>query len=77
LWDDGERASPVKDCLLSIHAARPEPRDLANGLAILRAAVRVRDLAAALAELRTLVPGYHPSETVLGTTKNSAQRVYA
>ncbi|MGA3131033.1 MAG: polysaccharide biosynthesis protein [Terracidiphilus sp.] len=77
LWDDGERASPVKDGLLSIHAARPEPRDLANGLAILRAAVRVRDLAAALAELRTLVPGYHPSETVLGTTKNSAQRVYA
>jgi O-antigen biosynthesis protein WbqV len=77
LWDEGECASPAKDGLLFIHSARPEPRELASGLAMLRAAVRVRDLAATLAELRELVPGYRPSETVLSLAKKSAQRVCA
>ena len=77
LWDDGECASPAKDGLLLIRSVHPEPRELANGLATLRAAVREHDLAAALAELRALAPGFRPSETVLALAQKSSPRVYA
>ncbi|MGD0479942.1 MAG: SDR family NAD(P)-dependent oxidoreductase [Terracidiphilus sp.] len=77
LWDDGERARPAKDGLLLIHSVRPEPGGFAGGLATLQASVRERDLAAALLQLRALVPGFCPSETVLALAQTSAQRVHA
>jgi len=77
LWDDGESASPAMDGLLFIHSDRPEPTEFASGLNALRAAARERDLAAALAELCVLVPGFSPSETVLALAQKSAPRVYA
>lgn len=77
LWDDGECASPATDGLLFIHSVYPEPRDFASSLDTLRAAVRERDLAAALRQLRALVPGFRPSETVLALAQKSTPRVYA
>jgi FlaA1/EpsC-like NDP-sugar epimerase len=77
LWDDGECASPAKDGLLLIHSVRPESSDFASGLSALRAAVRERDLAAALAALRALAPGFRPSETVLALAQKSTPRVCA
>jgi FlaA1/EpsC-like NDP-sugar epimerase len=77
LWGDSERTSPAEDGLLSVCSVRPEPMNFASGLATLRAAVRERDLGAALAQLRALVPGFHPSETVLALAQKNAQPVYA
>ncbi len=77
LWDDSERTSPATDGLLFIRSVDPEPGGLATGLAALRAAQCERDLAAALEQLRGLVPGFHPSETVLALAQRNASRVYA
>jgi FlaA1/EpsC-like NDP-sugar epimerase len=77
LWDDDERTSPAEDGLLFIHSVHPEPGNFASGLATLRAAARERDLAAAVTQLRALVPGYRPSETVLALAQKNAQPVCA
>lgn len=77
LWDDGERASPAANGLLFLDSKPPAPRRLAGSLDALRAALDERDLAAALKQLGTLVPGFRPSATVLALAQTSAQRVSA
>ncbi len=77
LWDVGESASPAAEGLLSIRSKRPEAGDFANGVAALRGALQERDLAAALKQLRALVPGYRPSENVLALAQNCVPRVYS
>ncbi len=74
MWGDDESASPAGGGLLSIHAVRSAPQELASELAALRTATEIRDIAAALAQLQALVPGFHPSETVLAIAE---QRVTA
>jgi FlaA1/EpsC-like NDP-sugar epimerase len=74
--DDGEHTVLAGGGLLLIHAVRPEPRGFAAGLAALKAAAGERDLAAALSQLRALVPGFRPSEAVLALAQECAQRVY-
>jgi FlaA1/EpsC-like NDP-sugar epimerase len=77
LWDEDERTSPAEDGLLLVHSAHPEPKHFASNMASLRAAVCERDLAAALAQLRALVSGYRPSETLLALAQKNAQQVCA
>lgn len=75
LWDEDESADSLRDGLLAVRLNSAEPRDLSGGLGVLGAAVRERDAAAALTQLRALVPGYRPSETALAGS--AASRVMA
>lgn len=77
LWDDGERLRPAKDGLLTIYPHHSKPSSLVNHLASLRIAQNERDLTAALAQLRTLAPGFLPSEAVQTLAQESARRVHA
>ncbi len=85
LWDTSEYASPAAGGLLSIHAAdlesapesAPESGSLASGLAALEDALSERNLAAALSQLRHLVPDFCPSATVLALAQQMPQRVSA
>lgn len=77
LWEECESASAGKDNLLLIRSNLPAQAAFAKGLAALRAAADERDLAAALAQLCALVPGYRPSERVLALTQKQVSRVYA
>jgi FlaA1/EpsC-like NDP-sugar epimerase len=78
LWEDSGLARPAgSGDLLSVQSSRPAPMQFESGLAALRAAARERNLSAALAQLRALVPGFHPSQTVLALAREGVQRVYA
>jgi FlaA1/EpsC-like NDP-sugar epimerase len=76
-WDDCESVSPTSSGLISIRADEAEPSEFEQELAALRAAVCERDLSAALARLRTLVPGYRPSPTVQALAEKNVNWVRA
>lgn len=78
LWGDSEVAHPAgKGGLFLIQSIPPAPIPFQSGLAALRAALRERDLVAALAQLCALVPGYEPSNAVLAFAHKSGERVCA
>jgi O-antigen biosynthesis protein WbqV len=77
LWDESEHAFATCGSLLSISSSRPEPATFAASLFALRTAVAARDLAAALTHLRTLVPGFRPSQTVLALAQKCTSQVCA
>jgi len=75
LWSDSERAVPLAEGgLILIQSAPPEPARFARDLAALRAALRVTDLPAALADLCALVPGFRPSQAVLSLVQSHRER---
>ena len=63
--------------LVSIQSSRLTHAQLESGLAALHAAVEGRDLAGALAQLRSLVPGFRPSQAVLALVRHFDPRVCA
>lgn len=78
LWDDCETAQPHGNAPLStLHSRIPTVTELESGLFKLRRALEERDVAAALTGLRTLVPNYHPSQTVLALAHQHGKRVCA
>lgn len=72
LWDEDEFAGAAEGGLRAIDIAGRKREDLNRPLAALRLAVRERDLTAALAEICALVPGFHPSQTVLALAAGRA-----
>ena len=68
LWSgsDTVQATDIGN-LVSIQSGRPAREQLESGLAALHIAVEDRDLAGALAQLRSLVPDFRPSQTLLET----------
>jgi FlaA1/EpsC-like NDP-sugar epimerase len=75
LCSGSEQAAPlVGGGLILVQSPRPDPARFAQGLAAMRAALRVSDLAAALADLCALVPGFRPSQTVLALAQSSRER---
>jgi O-antigen biosynthesis protein WbqV len=78
LWDPSEIARPDTGTpLVRIESSPSSPMQFDAEISALRAAVNNRDLAAALAQLRGLVPGFHPSKTVLAVARNCVQTVSA
>jgi len=78
LWSASDSAHPVGiGNLVSIQSNRPTQIQLESALSGLRAAVKDRDLSGALTQLRSLVPDFHPSQTVLALTRHSGSRVCA
>jgi FlaA1/EpsC-like NDP-sugar epimerase len=77
LWDNSDITHPIGGDMVSVQSKRPTQVQLQTGLAALHAAVRERDLLAALAQLDEIVPGFHPSEAVLGLARHSNPRVCA
>ena len=75
LWGASERAelAPARG-VIRIQPARPDAARFARDLASLRAALRVSDLSAALADLCALVPGYRPSQTLLALAQANRDR---
>lgn len=76
LWPAGEptlQASP--GALVSIQSSILPKERLRRSLASLRAALDSRDLAEALAQLRSLVPDYRPSPAVLARARHAALEV--
>lgn len=73
LWSLWETARTTSSGLLSIES--PQIAQLPDALAALRAAVDLRKLPAALADLRALVPNYTASRTVLALAGQSDWRV--
>jgi FlaA1/EpsC-like NDP-sugar epimerase len=63
--------------LVSIQSNRPAQIQLESGLAALHTAAEDHDLSGALTQLRSLVPDFHPSQTVLALTRHSGPRVCA
>jgi FlaA1/EpsC-like NDP-sugar epimerase len=78
LWEASEIAHPVAHTpLLRIESTLPASPQFDNQIAALRASVYDRDLAAAIAHLRALVPGFHPSQTVLDAASKDVRPVTA
>jgi O-antigen biosynthesis protein WbqV len=76
LWSRRESARPaILPGLLSIRSSLLPDGQLESELAILRAALDSRDLGAALAQLRTLVPDYAPSRAMRALAEQSSLRV--
>jgi FlaA1/EpsC-like NDP-sugar epimerase len=80
LWSEDEgphSASSLKlnEALVSLQSSAFTPSQLAIELAFLHAAVDARDLAAALAHLRALVPDYTPSTSVLALARHTIPQV--
>ena len=76
LWSSAESARPASlSGLLSIQSPLAAGGRLQSELAALRAALDARDLPAALAALRALVPGYAPSPAILSFPAQTGQRV--
>ena len=76
LFSSAENTQPASSaCLLRIQSPRLDHRKLQSALAGLRAALDVRDLAAALDHLRALVPDYTPSATLRTLAAQGRQRV--
>ena len=75
LWSSSERAEPLAGGgLMLVLAARPDPSRFTRHLAALRAALRVSDLPAALADLCALVPDFRPSQAVLSLAHPHRER---
>jgi FlaA1/EpsC-like NDP-sugar epimerase len=78
LWSDCDVAHPAgAGNLVSIQSNRPTHAQLEGGLAALHVAVEDRDIAGALMQLRSLVPDFHPSDTVLALARHFDPRVCA
>jgi FlaA1/EpsC-like NDP-sugar epimerase len=76
LWSQDDSAHPASQGdLVSIQMARLSEPSLNSSLASLRAALDARDLPAALAQLRKLVPDYTPSQAVLALSRQHGPRV--
>jgi FlaA1/EpsC-like NDP-sugar epimerase len=88
LWSAADPVKPVNldtareplsdasvPAMVSIQTRQLQPEQLAVGLDNLRAALDARNLAAALHHLRTLVPDYTPSQTVLALSKQQGSGV--
>jgi len=76
LFSSAESAQPAHAAgLLRIQSPTLHNDLLQGALSALRAALDARDLAAALAALRALVPGYAPSPAVLALAGKNSQRV--
>lgn len=76
LWESSDIVIPLTSGDLAvIESAQPVSTALQNGLAALRNAVGMRDLEAALGQLRTLVPEFEPSEKVLELARKEVRRV--
>lgn len=75
LWSSSEHARPLAaGGLLLIQAAQPDPARFACRLAALQASVRVGDLAAALADVSALVPGFRPGRADPSPMNSSRER---
>ena len=75
LWNDSDMTSPAGNGrLVSIFSSRLTPIQLQSGLAGLHSAAEVHDISGALAQLQSLVPDFHPSQTVLALARNSSSR---
>ena len=78
LWAGTDLIDPVGiGNLVSIRCNRPDPMQFKCGLAALNAAVEDRNLSGALAQLRSLVPDFQPSQAVLALARNFSPRVCA
>jgi FlaA1/EpsC-like NDP-sugar epimerase len=78
LWSSSDMVHPVDvGNLVSIQASRLTHAQLESGLAALHTAAEDRDLAGALAQLRSLVPDFCPGQTVLGLAHHPDRRVCA
>ena len=76
LWSDSETPHPATaTSLVSLDSPLPPCNQLQSLLATLHRAVQSRDLSAALAALRVLVPDYIPSQTVLAQYSAAASQV--
>jgi len=76
LWSPSEGARPATHSgLLAIESPPLPDGQLQSELDVLREALDARDLAAALARLRSLVPDYTPSQSVLALAGQSGPRV--
>jgi FlaA1/EpsC-like NDP-sugar epimerase len=64
-WEDSDGVTAAGGDLVCIQASRPAPELFQSGLATLRNSLRERDLCAALAQLKALVPNYCPNNAVL------------
>lgn len=77
-WSSPESARPSGiGGLLSIQSPLPGGADLRGALAVLQKALHARDLPAALAQLRALVPDYAPSPALLALAGRSVARVFS
>ncbi|MGC1461342.1 MAG: polysaccharide biosynthesis protein [Terracidiphilus sp.] len=75
LWSDSDATKPVGDgSLVSICISQLSPIQLQSGLAALHSAAEVHDISGALAQLQSLVPDFHPSQTVLALARHSGSR---
>ena len=76
LWSDIESPHPASTSgLVSLHSPSPAHSQLQSRLANLHRAVESRDLSAALALLRVLVPDYMPSQAVLAQRPAATSQV--
>jgi FlaA1/EpsC-like NDP-sugar epimerase len=82
LWSSTDQTHPIlpstsaqAPALVSIQASQLPPAQLASGLDNLRAALDSRNLTAALFHLRSLVPDYTPSPSVLALAQQQGSRV--
>jgi FlaA1/EpsC-like NDP-sugar epimerase len=76
LWSAADRTCATSlDGLVLIETARPPQAELASQLVSLRAALDARNLCDALTHLRTLVPDYTPSRTLLAAAHQSSPKV--
>ncbi len=74
-WSASDLAYPAgSGNLVSICTNRLTPIELESGLAALHSAAEDHDLSAALTQLKSLVPDFHPSQTVLALTRHSNSR---
>jgi FlaA1/EpsC-like NDP-sugar epimerase len=82
LWSSSDAAQPILSgassqapAIVSIQASQLPHAQLASGLENLRAALHARNLAATLLHLRSLVPDYTPSPSVLALAQQQGSRV--
>ena len=76
LWPSGAATFPTNLAgVVCVETPLLSAPQLAARLASLRQAIELRDLDAALTQLRRLVPDYTPSQALLALSRQSAQRV--
>jgi FlaA1/EpsC-like NDP-sugar epimerase len=78
LWTGADLVDPIGiGNLVSIRSGRSDRIEFESGLTALRAALAERNLSAALVQLCSLVPDYHPSKAVLALARHTGPRVCA
>jgi O-antigen biosynthesis protein WbqV len=76
LWNSSDLVRPTATGgLVSIRSDQPTQSQLKSGLAALHTAVEDSDLSAALTQLRSLVPDFRPSESLLAFARQFGPRV--